>query len=872
VARSCDVKDCPLSGCRVVPYEGNINAEIMAVGESPGAQEIRFGRPFFSDAPAGKKVRELSKLAGLPWNDLFITNSARCLIPKDKMSVKDITKVLKSCRCHLVRAVRRVQPKAIIVFGDIALQQVLGKKGIKKARGRWHWSEEFNCWVLPTYHPAFVLRQASFGKLVVGDLKMVVDFIKNNYKPVKNREVLSYRNVKSIKAFLEAAKNKRFRIGIDTETQGLDWTDPNFLTISYSMSFKKGSAVNVILFEEGTEKKHDFTITWPRSVGGSKKKVPITVYVRKADNFDQKIDELEELLDNPKIKKYMTNGNHDVHAFRWLLKFSRKRVPRVNGYVMDIQAAVHLIDENIYQLADLSLIQRNFTDFEGDYKGEFGSRYDKEDMLGVLTQAPDDYRFYACADSDVTRRAGITIRQWFKKHPRQANYFIKFTMPTLMTLMVMEEIGALIDAKQLPKVEKEIEGLLEAEEKACLELVPKEVKDAHVAKGLKLTRDFFIRDILFGEDGFGLQVLKKTKGGEPSCDKDVRKLLLDKPLRKAPRNFLIHYNEWNELHTLLTRYIKGFEKNIKSDGRIHSKWSLAIATTGRVSSRNPNMMNNPKRSKSAEKIRKLICAADGYDLVALDASQSELRWLAHVANEPEMIKIFKNHLMDIHTETAKLLVRAAGKRWRDLDEKEIKKYRFRAKAVNFGLIYGMGLHGFIRYAKTEYDLDLSEKEGAAWIAAYFDKYKGVPKYHKRIVAICKADGEVESPLGRIRRLPEIHAFENVLKAEAERQAMNHPIQEPSSSACLMACNAMVRKLKLLESNDLLSEPCRPVLFIHDDLTFEVKSNKVKHYTKMIKYEMEHPPLKEDFEIDFKVPLVAEAKVGKNLAEMKELKV
>jgi uracil-DNA glycosylase family 4 len=865
VARSCDIKDCPLTGCRVVPYEGQINAKVLAVGESPVAQEIRFGHPFYVEAPAGKKVRELSTLAGLDWRTFFIANSARCLIPKDKMSVKEITKTLKCCRPLLVRAIRRVEPKVIIVFGDIALQQVLGKKGIKKARGRWHWSEEFGCWVLPTYHPAFVLRQAAFGKLVVGDLKMVADFIKNNYKPVKNRETLTYKTVPSIRKLLDAGKTQQFRIGIDTETQGLDWTDPNFLTISYSLSFKKGVGLNVVLFEEGTKKDHDFTITWPRSVGGSKKKVPITVYVKKAPHFEEKLNELMELLASRNFKKYMTNGNHDVHAFRELFKRYRKKLPVINGYVMDIQAAVHLIDENIYSLADLSLIQRNFTDFEGDYKGEFGSRYDKEDMLSVLKLAPEDYRFYACADSDVTRRAGMTIRKWFKKHPRVANYFVRFTMPTLMTLMEMEENGALIDAEQLPKVEKEIQDLMTAEEKECLELVPNEIKYQHRNKGLKLTRDALIRDILFGEDGFRLQVLKRTKGGEPSCDKDVRKLLLDKPLRKAPREFLIHYNEWNELHTLLTRYIRGFEKNIKSDGRIHSKMSLAIAATGRVSSRNPNMMNNPKRSKSAKKIRKLIRAAPGYKLVSLDASQSELRWLAHVALEPEMIKIFKNRSMDIHTETGKMLVRNSGKRWRDLDEKEVKEFRRRAKAVNFGLIYGMGLHGFIRYAKIEYDLDLSEREGAAWIEAYFQKYKGVPVYHKKIVAACRQDGQVESPLGRVRRLPEIHSYDGALKAEAERQAMNHPIQEPSSSTCLMAANTM-RKSKYSRKE------CKLILFIHDDLTFEVREDKVDHYAKKIKHAMENPPLKEEFGIDLRVPLVAEVKVGDNLAEMQELKL
>lgn len=869
----CGERKCPLYGMREVPYAGKLNATIMVIGESPGVQEQQHGTPFYALAPAGKKIRELCKLAGLDWNEFFVANSSRCMIMKDKMLQKDITRVLKLCRTPMERMIRHIKPKAIIVLGDYALNQVIKKKGIKKARGRWHWSDEFNCWVMPTYHPAFICRQSSFGKLAVGDLKLVADFIENDFQPLKNKEKLYYKEVQAIGGLLDLSEKQEFSIGIDTECQGLDWMDPNFLCLSYSISWEKGKGANVVLYEEGTKSESDFNITWPREVEGSKKKEPTTVYVKKAKNFERKLDGLKAILASNKFKKFMMNGNFDVHTFRTLFRKEKGKPPVINRYVMDIQSAAHLIDENIYQLADLSLIQRNFTDFKGDYKGEFDSRFDKSDMLAVMRDHRSDFNFYAIADADVTLRAGLTIKKWMIKNPKVMNYLVKFLMPTLATIVKMEERGALIDAEQLPIVEKEVEALMNEAEQAALAVVPKGILKKHKDKIKKAVdsdkhiltmKGTVVSDILFSNDGFALPILKKTKTG-PSMDKSVRQLLLDKPIRKAPREFITQFELFSEYHTLLTRYIRGFEKWIKIDGRIHSKFSTAIAVTGRLSSSKPNMMNNPKRSKSSKKIRKLIRAKPGHKLVSGDASQSELRWLAHVAIEKEMIRIFKNAEMDIHTETAKILVRAGGRKWRELTEDEVKGFRFKAKAVNFGLIFKMSVNGFLRYAKQEYGLDLTQQEGEAWVQAYFNKYKNVRTYHHRIIEECNKNGQVESPLGRIRRLPEIYSQDNMLKAEAERQSTNHPVQSPSSDACLMAANT-------IENAGYPEDECGLILFIHDDLTYEVREDKVMYYAKKLKHAMENPPLKRDFGIDMKVPLVAEIKVGDNLAEMKELKL
>ncbi len=861
---NCRVEECPLYGKREVPYQGRRDAPVVLVGESPGNKECMKGVPFYEEADAGKMLRSLADLAGLDFDLVFLMNSARCMIVKDDMSEKQIGQVLACCRRHVVAGLQAMKPRAIIVAGNIALQQVLKRSGIKKARGEWVWSEEFNCWVMPTFHPAYICRTQALGKLVVGDLKQVVQFLENGNQPELLEADLKYIDVQSIRPLLVKAEKEEISVGLDSESQGIDWMDPNFLCISYSISFRHGTGVQVILFEECSQEESEFTIQWLRAPEGKKKKVLTDVYVRRVPNFDDKLDELESLLSDPKIKKYKMHGNHDVHSFNKLFMRFRGYKPLIRRYVMDIQAAANLIDENVYKMPDLTLIQKTFTDFKGDYKREFKESYDKEDMLGTLTKHPDEYRFYAIADSDVTRRAGVeTMRPWFLEHPRQANYLAKMVMPSLQTLAVMEENGALIDREKLPEVTEQVADLMAEAQAAAFRHAPREVLRAHENAGLKLTRDRLVADILFDDDGFGLEVLKRTKGKDPCIDKEVRMLLLDRPLRKAVREFIEQYNLYSEYQTMHSRYLKGFERHIKCDGRVHTHYSLCTAVTGRTTSSDPNMQNNPKRSRSADLIRQLIIAPPGYNLLAVDESQAELRWAADRSGDPEMIRIFRDGKLDIHTETARSLVREMGLKWEKLTGEDHSMYRRNAKAINFGLLFLMSLPGFIRYAKKEYGIDLNQKQGQMWIDLFFGKYRRLPTYHRKMIDLVRRQGYVEHCLGRIRRLPEIHSKDVGLRLEAERMAVNQPIQGPSSDTVLLAGNEVMRE-------DFSPEELRPCLFIHDELIYEVKEEYTEQYARMIKDHMEHPPLQRDFGVELSVPLVADVKVGKNLAEMHEL--
>ena len=182
----CDKRQCPLHGRIEVPYAGNTRAQVVWIGESPGYYEEQEGQPFIGDS--GVLSKEVCQEVGLDWGSLFVMNSARCRIVKEDLGGKGVTKVLAHCREYVEAAIRHIKPKIIVTTGDMAMRQILRKQGITKARGTWIWSREFDCWVLPTFHPAYILRNMGMRPYLVMDLAEVVSAIRNEYKPIKHTE------------------------------------------------------------------------------------------------------------------------------------------------------------------------------------------------------------------------------------------------------------------------------------------------------------------------------------------------------------------------------------------------------------------------------------------------------------------------------------------------------------------------------------------------------------------------------------------------------------------------------------------------------------------------------------------------------------
>jgi uracil-DNA glycosylase family 4 len=302
------------------------------------------------------------------------------------------------------------------------------------------------------------------------------------------------------------------------------------------------------------------------------------------------------------------------------------------------------------------------------------------------------------------------------------------------------------------------------------------------------------------------------------------------------------------------------------DLEIEGTHNFVVGGVSVHNSRNPNLQNVPKRNPVImQRIRSLLIAPPGKQLIAIDYSQSELRWIAHESQDPEFLRIF-NAGEDAHTNTAKMMVHFQGRDWESLSKSEKKAMRQKAKPANFGLSYGQYPKGFQAFARDNYGVKLTLKECEEFRDLFLNKiYSGMPAWHERRKQECHQKGYIQSEFGFIRRLPAIHAQDQWKVNEAERLSVNSPIQSSSNDACLFS--ALDARRKGVYNDD---ERAKLVLFIHDELIFEVADDYVDEFIPKIIECMENVPTYENFGFRFSVPTVADAQIGTVMSEMRDL--
>ncbi|MDI3501813.1 MAG: polymerase, partial [Thermoanaerobacter sp.] len=327
-----------------------------------------------------------------------------------------------------------------------------------------------------------------------------------------------------------------------------------------------------------------------------------------------------------------------------------------------------------------------------------------------------------------------------------------------------------------------------------------------------------------------LPVIKKTKTGY-STDSEVLEQLV-------PYNNIVNdIIEYRQLTKLKSTYIDGFLPLMDENNRVHSNFKQMVTSTGRISSTEPNLQNIPIREEFGRQIRRAFIprTKDGY-IVSADYSQIELRVLAHVSGDEKLIESFMNN-EDIHLRTASEVFKVPM-------EKVTPEMRRAAKAVNFGIIYGISDYGLSR------DLKISRKEAKEYINNYFERYKGVKEYIEKIVRFAKENGYVITIMNRRRYIPEINSRNFTQRSQAERLAMNAPIQGSAADIIKMA---MVRVYNDLEKLKLKS---KLILQVHDELVVDTYKDEVEIVKKILKDNMENV-------VQLKVPLVVEIGVGPN---------
>ncbi|WP_421338986.1 DNA polymerase I [Aeromonas veronii] len=428
---------------------------------------------------------------------------------------------------------------------------------------------------------------------------------------------------------------------------------------------------------------------------------------------------------------------------------------------------------------------------------------------------------YAAEDADITLRLHQALWGQLEAVPGLAKVFSEIELPLLPVLARMELLGTTIDPKLLHQQSQEIELRLAELEKQAHELAGQE---------FNLSSPKQLGEILFTK--LGLPIIKKTPKGAPSTAEEVLAELAE--TYELPQLLMEHRG----LAKLKSTYTDKLPLMIKPQtGRVHTSYHQAVAATGRLSSSDPNLQNIPVRNEQGRRIRQAFIPSAGYKLVAADYSQIELRIMAHLSGDKGLLTAFAEG-KDIHKATAAEVFGVA------LDAVTTDMRRS-AKAINFGLIYGMSAFGLAK------QLGIGRAEAQKYMDLYFERYPGVLEYMERTRQQAEAQGYVETLFGRRLYLPDIKSRNAGLRKAAERAAINAPMQGTAADIIKRAMINVDSWIRGIED-----ESIRMLMQVHDELVFEIREEKLEEYTAIIKEKMSAAA-------ELHVPLLVEAGTGDN---------
>ena len=573
-------------------------------------------------------------------------------------------------------------------------------------------------------------------------------------------------------------------IAVDTETDSINAVQANLVGVS--ISTKPGTAYYIPL----------------RHIENS---VPLLID-EKLDqkdkieqiNFDSAINLLKKILEDPSIIKVGHNIKYDM------LVFSQKRNGSINLYpVHDTMCMSYVNDANRYS-HKLDSLAKDFFDHETIKYDDVCGKGSKQVTFDKIH--PNDALNYAAEDADFCLRIFLALKEELFISKLNSVYE-RIERPLINVIANMEKEGILIDKSTLNALSIEFQDKLTLLQKKIYELCGEEFNIASPKQ---------LGEILF--EKLNLPQDKKSKTGNYSTSISVLEGLSTKGFEIA--DLII---EWRTLSKLKSTYTDALQESInKQTKRVHTSYSMASASTGRLASTNPNLQNIPIRTSDGRRIREAFIARDGYKLISADYSQIELRLMAHAANETEMIKAF-NENVDIHSQTAS---KVFGIPIEDLDS-EIRRS---AKAINFGIIYGISAFGLSK------QLSCSQSEAKNFIESYFDQFPKIKSYMDAMIENAKMKGYVETFFGRRIPIKGINSKNFQERSFAERQSINAPIQ---GSAADIIKRAMIKIHNVFQEKNIES---KMLLQVHDELVFECPKDEINTVSNLIKKEMEQANL------------------------------
>ena len=578
--------------------------------------------------------------------------------------------------------------------------------------------------------------------------------------------------------------NQAKLFALDTETDNLDYMAANLVGISFALENGEAAYLPLQLDYLGAPKTLEKTTA---------------------------LALLKPILENPAIQKVGQNFKYDLTIF------ARNGID-VQGVAFDTMLESYVLN---------STGRHNMDDLAKRYLGHQTISFEEIAGKGknqlTFNQIPlEQAAEYAAEDADVTMKLQQVLWEKLSKEPTLEKLFKEMELPLLGVLSRMERRGVLIDSDALFLQSNEIANRLSELE-----------EQAYVLAGqpFNLASTKQLQEILF--DKLGLPVIQKTPKGAPSTNEEVlEELAFSHELPKV----LVEHRGLSKLKSTYTDKLPQMVN--PQTGRVHTSYHQAVTATGRLSSSDPNLQNIPIRNEEGRRIRQAFIARKGFTVVAADYSQIELRIMAHLSQDQGLINAFTQG-KDIHRSTAAEIFGVA------LDEVTSEQRR-NAKAINFGLIYGMSAFGLSR------QLGIGRADAQSYMDLYFKRYPGVQTFMHDIREKAKAQGYVETLFGRRLYLPDINSSNGMRRKAAERVAINAPMQGTAADIIKRAMIQLDQKLQ----ND---PDIAMIMQVHDELVFEVRSEKVAFYSELIKTQMESAA-------DLVVPLIVEVGQGTNWDE------
>lgn len=792
-----------MTECTLCPLHER--AEVNCVRYRPAQGKPRvfvvMDRPREDPRPMKLLARSLRELADIDWlTECHRDYAIRCLVPDD---VEPTRANVKRCSSeYLLETIATASPSHILLLGNLALQAVTGKSGITRQHGS-VWQLEVvpghTATVMATLSPAAVLKNPKWAAGFGMDIDRFGRIVRGEDTNPKTRITIVNDTASLAELFMHLRDANEISWDIETYTVP---ADSPYVRTNFQEWHGDDSQIASIAFTWETGQAHVLPLWHPRA----RWKDPMRI-----------LELLRPYMERDDCVYIGHNGKFDS---RWMAA-KGIRVPQT----FDTMLASHMLEEN--RMKGLKPLARTMLGADAYDVGE--------ELKNACAMPLKRLATYNGKDTDYTFRLYRRFVPLLAAEERSEKVFRKLMMPAADVLVDIERTGVWIDPRRWDERRQQAEQNV-----ARLQAYIDGLAQGSGMDTVNVNAPRQVGRLLF--DHLGLPVIERTKTGAASTA-EATLLRLEKSHKAAAAIM-----KWRKWAKYLSTYINPWWYEHKDDdGRIHSNYKLFGTVTGRLSGEG-GIQQVPRDPF----IRSIIGATPGWTFLVADYSQIELRIAAMLSNERRMLRQYSNG-EDIH------MIRACRMTGKTADQVE-KEERKKAKAVNFGFIYGMGAPKFVKYAFESYGVIVTEAEAQSVREGFFEDYPALRPWHERQRRLANRYHRVASPIGRIRHLPDIMSLDRGVRGEAERQAINSPVQS-------FASDLMLISLCLLHRKYLSPDTVRIVGTVHDSILFEVKDGHVGEWAPVIKSVMEDMRnVRRMFGTDVTVPIVADIEVGTHWGE------